>query len=116
MPDATREKITILGNGAMGTVCSILFEANQHDITMWGAFEDSIERLMQNRENHRLLPGAKVPEAVRLTKELLKREDEPVGERIEREGRLFDERLRSAEAVEAFTAFFEKRPPDFTRR
>lgn len=61
------EKITILGDGAMGTVCSILFEAGGHSITLWGAFEDSIERLMQNRENTRLLPGAKVPDVVRLT-------------------------------------------------
>jgi glycerol-3-phosphate dehydrogenase (NAD(P)+) len=67
MPDVTREKITLLGNGAMGTVCSILFDANKHDITMWGAFEDSIERLLQNRDNTRLLPGARVPDAVRLT-------------------------------------------------
>jgi glycerol-3-phosphate dehydrogenase (NAD(P)+) len=61
------EKITILGNGAMGTVCSILFDTNKHPLTMWGAFEDSIERLMQNRENARLLPGARVPDSVRLT-------------------------------------------------
>lgn len=61
------EKITILGDGAMGTVCSILFEAGGHSITLWGAFEDSIERLMQNRENTRLLPGAKIPDSVRLT-------------------------------------------------
>jgi glycerol-3-phosphate dehydrogenase (NAD(P)+) len=34
---------------------------------MWGAFEASIERLLQNREQQRLLPGAKVPAGVRLT-------------------------------------------------
>ena len=61
------EQLTVLGNGAMGTVCSILFDAGGAPVTMWGAFEDSIERLMQNRENTRLLPGAKVPDAVRLT-------------------------------------------------
>ncbi len=34
---------------------------------MWGAFEESIERLIQNRENQRLLPGVRVPERVKLT-------------------------------------------------
>jgi glycerol-3-phosphate dehydrogenase (NAD(P)+) len=61
------ERITILGEGAMATVCSILITQGEHDVTMWGAFEESIERLMQNRENARLLKGARVPDAVRLT-------------------------------------------------
>jgi glycerol-3-phosphate dehydrogenase (NAD(P)+) len=34
---------------------------------MWGAFEESIEQLQQDREQRRLLPGARVPENVRLT-------------------------------------------------
>jgi glycerol-3-phosphate dehydrogenase (NAD(P)+) len=34
---------------------------------MWGAFEDSIDRLIQNRENQRLLKGVKIPPEVRLT-------------------------------------------------
>ncbi len=56
------------------------------------------------------------PESVRLTKELMKREIAPaVVERMRVEGRLFAERLASPEAVEAFTAFFEKRKPDFSR-
>jgi glycerol-3-phosphate dehydrogenase (NAD(P)+) len=61
------ERITILGDGAMATVCSILLTQGGHDVTMWGAFEESIERLMQNRENERLLKGARIPDAVRLT-------------------------------------------------
>jgi len=36
-------------------------------VTMWGAFEESIERLLQDREQRRLLPGVKVPDKVRLT-------------------------------------------------
>ncbi|CAN5508974.1 NAD(P)H-dependent glycerol-3-phosphate dehydrogenase [soil metagenome] len=61
------ERITILGDGAMATVCSILLTQGGHDVTMWGAFEESIERLMQNRENERLLKGARIPDPVRLT-------------------------------------------------
>jgi glycerol-3-phosphate dehydrogenase (NAD(P)+) len=61
------EHVTILGDGAMATVCSILLDQGGHRVTMWGAFEESIDRLLQNRENHRLLPGARVPDAVRLT-------------------------------------------------
>lgn len=61
------ETITILGDGAMGTVCSILLTHAGHSVTLWGAFEDSIERLLQKRENDQLLPGVRVPDPVRLT-------------------------------------------------
>ena len=61
------ERITILGDGAMATVCSILLTQGGHDVTMWGAFEESIERLIQNREQSRLLKGVNVPPTVRLT-------------------------------------------------
>ena len=61
------EQVTILGDGAMATVCSILLAQGGHEVTIWGAFEDSIERLIQNRENQRLLPGVRVPASVRLT-------------------------------------------------
>jgi glycerol-3-phosphate dehydrogenase (NAD(P)+) len=61
------DKITILGDGAMATVCSILLTQRGHDVVMWGAFEESIERLIQNREQSRLLPGVKIPPTVQLT-------------------------------------------------
>jgi glycerol-3-phosphate dehydrogenase (NAD(P)+) len=61
------ERVTILGDGAMATVCSILLTQGGHEVTMWGAFEESIERLLQDREQRRLLPGVKVPPQVRLT-------------------------------------------------
>lgn len=57
----------------------------------------------------------KPPSAVRQSKALLRRATaDAVGETIAREGELFVERLTSPEAQEAFTAFFEKRPPDFS--
>jgi glycerol-3-phosphate dehydrogenase (NAD(P)+) len=61
------ERVTILGDGAMATVCSILLTQGGHAVTMWGAFEESIDRLRQNRENQRLLPGTSIPQSVRLT-------------------------------------------------
>src|SRR3954468_7551977 len=64
------EHVTILGDGAMATVCSILLTqggTGGHGVTMWGAFEESIERLVQDREQGRLLPGVRVPSDVRLT-------------------------------------------------
>jgi glycerol-3-phosphate dehydrogenase (NAD(P)+) len=64
---ASSETVTVLGDGAMATVCSILLCQGGHRVTMWGAFEESIERLIQNRENQRLLPGVRVPESVVLT-------------------------------------------------
>lgn len=57
--------------------------------------------------------AAKPPEAVQLTKRLLRSNGEAIASRIEEEGLLFARRLTSAEAAEAFTAFFEKRPPNF---
>ncbi|HSU68716.1 MAG TPA: NAD(P)H-dependent glycerol-3-phosphate dehydrogenase [Tepidisphaeraceae bacterium] len=61
------EHVTIVGDGAMATVCSILLTAGGHGVTMWGAFEESIERLLQDREQTRLLPGVRVPAPVHLT-------------------------------------------------
>jgi glycerol-3-phosphate dehydrogenase (NAD(P)+) len=61
------ERVTIIGDGAMATVCSLLLSQGGHDVTLWGVFEESINRLLQNRENQRLLPGIKLPRSVKLT-------------------------------------------------
>ena len=54
------------------------------------------------------------PTAVRQTKQLIKYGQNDVPGRIAEELVLFQERLRSAEAAEAFAAFVEKRKPDFS--
>ena len=61
------ERVTIVGDGAMATVCSLLLSQGGHEVTLWGVFEESINRLIQNRENQRLLPGVKLPRNLRLT-------------------------------------------------
>lgn len=61
------EQVTIIGDGAMATVCSILLTSRGHGVTLWGAFEEEIEKLLQDRENRRFLPGVRIPSSVRLT-------------------------------------------------
>lgn len=57
--------------------------------------------------------AAKPPEAVRITKRLIRSNEAAVQKRIDEEATLFAGRLTSAEAAEAFQAFFEKRAPNF---
>jgi enoyl-CoA hydratase/carnithine racemase len=60
--------------------------------------------------------AAKPPESLRLTKRLLRRAWLPeIEAALAAESQAFAERLSSPEAKEAFTAFFEKRAPDFSR-
>lgn len=58
--------------------------------------------------------ATKPPEAVRITKRLM-RDAALLQDIIRREGALFMQRLKSPEAAEAFTAFMERRPADFSR-
>ena len=58
---------------------------------------------------------AKPPQALMATRRLMKGDPVLLNARIEEEARLFRETLASAEAQEAFAAFFEKRAPVFVR-
>lgn len=71
------------------------------------------ERLQARVQEIATRIAAKPPEAVRLAKALLKAPEESVPARMAREAEAFAGRLTSPEAREAFSAFFEKRPPDF---
>jgi enoyl-CoA hydratase/carnithine racemase len=67
-------------------------------------------RRVAERFNH-LPPGA-VREAKRLMRAPQR---EQIVQTIRSEGELFAKRLRSPEAMEAFSAFFQKRKPDFSK-
>jgi len=72
--------------------------------------------LQQKAREKALELASKSTESIRLTKELLKGpKREAIREALFREGAHFLERLGSAAAMEAFTAFFEKRKPDFVK-
>jgi enoyl-CoA hydratase/carnithine racemase len=57
----------------------------------------------------------KPPAALRACKRLMRRQPEPVLERMECEFSEFGAALNSPEAAEAIAAFFEKRAPDYSR-
>jgi enoyl-CoA hydratase/carnithine racemase len=71
--------------------------------------------LLQNALAQAQKLAAQPPASVRLTKMLLKKAGaKAVAETMEEERRLFAKRLLSPEASEAFSAFFERRKPDFS--
>ncbi len=71
---------------------------------------DSLEdAVMQAAQRIAALP----PGAVQQTKALM-RDSETIAKVMEAEIEIFAQRLKSGEAREAFTAFLEKRPPDFS--
>lgn len=59
--------------------------------------------------------AARAPGSLAATKRLM-RDGEQIWALMQREGEVFGERLRSAEALEAFTALMQKRPPSFAAR
>jgi enoyl-CoA hydratase/carnithine racemase len=59
--------------------------------------------------------AAKPPEALAAARRLMRGDGAALAVRIEEEADIFRARMQSAEAREAFAAFLEKRPPNFSR-
>lgn len=61
------ETVTIIGDGAMGTICGIMLAENGHRVRIWSAFEEQAQRTAELRENQPFLPGVDIPEEIALT-------------------------------------------------
>ncbi|HMM53589.1 MAG TPA: NAD(P)H-dependent glycerol-3-phosphate dehydrogenase [Candidatus Desulfobacillus sp.] len=59
-------KIAILGAGAWGTALSIAF-CRHHDVTLWARDAAQAAAMQDRRENNRYLPGARFPNALRVS-------------------------------------------------
>lgn len=75
---------------------------------------DAPEDLEQAARKTAHLLAAKPPAALRATKALLRHSETLLQNAMQREGAAFAQGLGSAEAKEAFSAFLEKRQPDFS--
>jgi len=73
------------------------------------------DRLLDHAREKALALVAKPPAALRATRRLMRGDPAVLQARMDEEAALFREALGSAEAQEAFAAFFEKRPPVFRR-
>ncbi len=62
--------ITVLGAGTWGTALTILLASNGHNVTLWSAVQKEIEGLMADRSAIRNLPGAVLPDSVRLVSDI----------------------------------------------
>jgi glycerol-3-phosphate dehydrogenase (NAD(P)+) len=58
----------VLGSGGWGTAIAVLLAQNpDHRVRLWGAHSESARKLRERRENARLLPGVRIPDAVEVT-------------------------------------------------
>jgi glycerol-3-phosphate dehydrogenase (NAD(P)+) len=61
--------VTIIGDGAMGTICAVMFAENGWNVRLWSAFDAAAADLRRHRENRRFLPGVALPEAVAIAED-----------------------------------------------
>ena len=62
--------VSVLGAGTWGTALAILLAENKHEVTIWSALPKEVEELGKNRTSIKNLPGAVLPESVKVTTNL----------------------------------------------
>lgn len=58
------EHVSIIGDGAMGTVLAILLCDKKITAKMWGYNAEQLRQIERDRENKKFLPGYKIPETL----------------------------------------------------
>ena len=59
--------IAILGTGAYGIALSLMFHKNNNKIKMWTKFEEERDRILNDRENKKVLPNVKIPKDITIS-------------------------------------------------
>ncbi len=62
-----KQMISVIGDGAMGTVCALLIAENGHNVRIWSAFPEQAANLEKERENRRFLPGFPLPDNISIS-------------------------------------------------
>jgi glycerol-3-phosphate dehydrogenase (NAD(P)+) len=60
-------RITMIGDGAMGTLCANMLAENGMQVRLWSAFPDAAEEMRLLGENRRFLPGVPLAKGVEIT-------------------------------------------------
>ncbi len=63
-------KVAVIGAGAWGTALGIVMANRGHDVTLWARREEQAQAMNAARENAEHLPGARLPEGVRVASSL----------------------------------------------
>lgn len=61
------EKVVIIGDGAMGTVCGQILSENGIEVTLWSHTAEQTKSLHDHRENRSFLPGVALAETMKFT-------------------------------------------------
>lgn len=59
-------KITVLGSGGFGMSLAIMADSVGHEVTVWSAFANEIEKIRKEKEHKKLLPGVRISDRIRL--------------------------------------------------
>ena len=70
-------RATVVGDGAMGTLCALLLARRGAAVTLWGVWPDHIAALKRDRENKQYLPGHKLHDSIRPVSDPLEAFDDP---------------------------------------
>ncbi|MGC8561253.1 MAG: NAD(P)H-dependent glycerol-3-phosphate dehydrogenase [Phycisphaerae bacterium] len=65
-----KERMGVIGDGAMGTLCAVIIGAAGFPVQLWGRDAVKIADLARTRENTRYLPGIKLSTEIRFTADL----------------------------------------------
>ena len=62
-------RASVIGDGAMGTVCARILAERGTDVRLWSNFPEQAADLQRHRENKRFLPGHPLPANISITAE-----------------------------------------------